>query len=149
MTRVDRSRIDLVRLPDEFIEFVAERHLATLSTVRVDGSPHVVPVGFTFDVETLSVRVICSEGGQKVRNIEAGSRAVVTQVDGARWVSLEGSAAILRDPTDVAHAASRYANRYQEPRVNPHRIAIRIDVDRILGSASMRPVNLPSNSGEA
>ena len=29
-------------------EFLSERHLATLVTLRADGSPHSVPVGFTF-----------------------------------------------------------------------------------------------------
>ncbi|CAN5181174.1 hypothetical protein BH24ACT1_BH24ACT1_05600 [soil metagenome] len=29
--------------------FLGESHLATLTTLRADGTPHVVPVGFTFD----------------------------------------------------------------------------------------------------
>ena len=33
--------------------FLAERHLATFTTLRRDGSPHVVPVGFTWDAQTL------------------------------------------------------------------------------------------------
>ena len=36
-------------LTERELEFLAERHLATLTTLRADGSPHVVPVGFTFD----------------------------------------------------------------------------------------------------
>jgi predicted pyridoxine 5'-phosphate oxidase superfamily flavin-nucleotide-binding protein len=31
------------------LEFIRENHLATLTTLRADGSPHVVPVGFTFE----------------------------------------------------------------------------------------------------
>jgi hypothetical protein len=31
------------------VEFWTERHLCTLSTVRADGTVHVVPVGVTLD----------------------------------------------------------------------------------------------------
>ena len=34
-------------LPEEALTFLEERHLATLTTLRADGSPHVVAVGFT------------------------------------------------------------------------------------------------------
>ena len=34
-------------LSPALVEFVTERHLATLVTLRADGSPHAVPVGFT------------------------------------------------------------------------------------------------------
>ncbi|MSX15853.1 MAG: PPOX class F420-dependent enzyme, partial [Actinobacteria bacterium] len=40
------------------LEFIRENHLATLTTLRPDGSPHVVPVGFTFDADNNIVRVI-------------------------------------------------------------------------------------------
>ena len=125
-------------LPGDVVAFLAERHLGTLTTLRPDGSPHVVPVGFSFDPVTRAVRIICSEGGRKVRNIDAGSRAVVCQVDGARWVSLEGPAVVLRRPDEIDDAAERYGSRYQAPRVNPNRVAIRIDVDRILGNGGKR-----------
>ena len=45
-------------LTPEMIRFLRERHLATLTTLRPDGSPHVVPVGFTYDEEKQVVRVI-------------------------------------------------------------------------------------------
>ena len=53
--------------------FLAERHLATLTTLRADGSPHVVPVGFSYDVEDGLVRVITFAGSVKARNAVAGS----------------------------------------------------------------------------
>ncbi|HEY1118405.1 MAG TPA: pyridoxamine 5'-phosphate oxidase family protein, partial [Acidimicrobiales bacterium] len=41
----------MARTPDELTDadrtFLTERHLATLTTLRADGSPHVVAVGFT------------------------------------------------------------------------------------------------------
>ncbi len=46
------------------LEFLSERHLATLSTLRADGSPHVVPVGFSYDPTDRRVRIITFSGSQ-------------------------------------------------------------------------------------
>jgi PPOX class probable F420-dependent enzyme len=116
-------------------EFVRDRHLATLSTLLQDGSPHVVPVGFTVDGAT--VRIITSGPTQKVRNVRRDGRASVSQLDGARWLTLSGTARILDDPTDVADAVARYAVRYRQPRENPLRVVIAIEVTRAMGSSGM------------
>jgi PPOX class probable F420-dependent enzyme len=116
------------------LDFVTARHLATLTTLRPDGSPHVVPVGFTWDPEALVVRVITSGPSRKARNAAAGGRAVVCQVDGRHWLSLEGTARVLTDPESVADAERRYAARYRVPRENPERVVIEIAVDRVLGN---------------
>jgi PPOX class probable F420-dependent enzyme len=115
--------------------FLAERHLGTLSTLRTDGSLHVCAVGFTWDRDGCVVRVITGDGSQKVRNVERTGRAAVGQVDGGRWLSLEGPACVTREPGAIAEAVARYAARYQEPRVNPQRVAIEIQVERVLGRA--------------
>ena len=73
---------------------------ARLSTLRADGTLHVCAVGFTWDPERTVVRVITSDGSQKVRNVERSGRAAVGQVDGGRWLSLEGPARVTRDPDD-------------------------------------------------
>ena len=36
-------------ITDEMLAFLREYHLASLTTLRRDGSPHVVPVGFSYD----------------------------------------------------------------------------------------------------
>ena len=116
------------------LEFVTVRHLATLTTLRPDGSPHVVPVGFTWDPEALVARVITSGTSRKARNAAAGTRAVLCQVDGRHWLSLEGTARVLDDRPSVADAVQRYAARYRVPRENPERVVIEIAVDRVLGN---------------
>jgi PPOX class probable F420-dependent enzyme len=119
------------------LAFLAERHLATLTTLRPDGSPHVVAVGSTFDAGARLVRVITFAPSRKARNLAAapGSRAVVCQVDGARWLSLEGTAVVSDDPARVADAVRRYAERYRQPADRPDRVVIELTVDRILGRA--------------
>lgn len=114
--------------------FLSERHLATLTTLRPDGTPHVVAVGFTWDEEAGLVRVITNGTSRKVAHVRAGSpRAVVAQVDGRRWLSLEGVPTVSDDAARVAEAVRRYALRYRQPSENPARVVIEIAVNRVLG----------------
>ena len=127
---------DLTDLGAGPLAFLTERHLATLTTLRADGSPHVVPVGVTFDPETLTARIITSGGSAKARHVRTGQqRVAVCQVEGRRWLTLEGTAVVHEDAASVADAVERYARRYRQPRVNPARVVIEISVDRILGTA--------------
>lgn len=122
-------------LDDSVLAFLAERHLASLTTLRPDATPHVVPVGFTYDATTRIARVITGRRSVKARNVAAGSRAVLCQIDGRRWLALEGEARVRADAGAVEEAVRRYAQRYRPPRPNPERVAIEITVDRILGGA--------------
>lgn len=125
--------------PDEpYLAFWRERHLCTLTTLRPDGSPHVVPVGVTYDAGARLARVITSGTSAKARHVRAagpeGARVAVCQVDGRRWATLEGRARVRAEPERVAEAERRYAERYERaPRLNPARVVIEIEVDRALG----------------
>ncbi len=120
---------------DAVMGFLAERHLATLTTLRADGSPHVVAVGFTYSPDEQLVRVISFASSVKARNAARGGRAAVCQVDGGRWLTLEGTARVTSGAADVATAVEMYAGRYREPGARDDRVAIEIAVDRILGRA--------------
>jgi PPOX class probable F420-dependent enzyme len=128
--------LDPTALPPTALEFLHERHLATLTTLRPDGSPHVVPVGFTWDDDAGLARVITGGGSRKARNLDGGGRAAVCQVDGWRWLTLEGHARVVRLPEAVTDAERRYAERYRTPRENPTRVVLEIAVDRALGLLS-------------
>lgn len=123
------------RLPPEVTTFLTERHLATLTTLRADGTPHVVAVGFTWDVEAGLVRVITWAGSRKARDVaERGtSPAAVCQVDGGRWLTMEGVATVTAEAAAVAEAVRRYAERYREPKVRDDRVVIEIAVTKVMG----------------
>jgi PPOX class probable F420-dependent enzyme len=123
-------------LTDDGLRFLADRHLAILSTPSRTGGIHSVAVGFSF--EDGIARVITSGDTQKVRNVERGLLATVAQVDGARWISLSGPAVVERDAESVERAVELYSRRYRTPGVNPKRVVIRIDVDTILASRGLR-----------
>jgi PPOX class probable F420-dependent enzyme len=130
---------DPAALPDEVLAFLAERHLATLTTLGPGSRPHVVAVGFTFDPGDGLVRVITGAASQKAANARRGGRAAVGQVDGGRWLSLEGPVTVSADPGRVAKAVDAYTARYRPPRENPARVAIEISVERVLGRVSPGP----------
>lgn len=127
-----------VALTAEGLAFVQERHLATFTSVRGDGRPHVTPVGFTWEPERGMARVITSGTSRKARNVAAGRPVVLCQVDGRRWLALEGGARVATDPRDVAEAVTRYTTRYRVPRENPARVAIEIQVTHVFGSPQLR-----------
>ncbi len=114
-------------------------HLGTLTTLRRDGSPHVVAVGFSYDADARVARVITWATSQKALNAERmqaeGRRAAVCQVDGGRWLSLEGPVRLVSDTEGVKPGVEGYAARYREPKQRDDRVVIEIDVDRILGRA--------------
>ncbi|MFI6324380.1 pyridoxamine 5'-phosphate oxidase family protein [Nonomuraea sp. NPDC050556] len=114
--------------------FLAEPRVATLTTLRADGSPHVVAVRFTWDQGSGLARVLTVAGSRKARNLVAvpGGRAALCQVDGFRWVTLEGPANVHGDQERVERAARHYTERYSGPPPNPaERVVIEIAVDRI------------------
>ncbi|TRW78985.1 F420-dependent biliverdin reductase [Mycolicibacterium sp. 018/SC-01/001] len=125
------------RLTSDAIAFLTERHLAMLTTLRADQSPHVVAVGFTFDPATHIARVITTGGSQKAVNADQRGVAVLSQVDGARWLSLEGTSTVHTEEDKVRDAERRYAQRYRTPRPNPKRVVIEVRVERVLGSSGL------------
>ena len=124
---------DPAALPEAVLAFLAERHVAMLTTLEPDGRPHVVAVGFTFDPADGLVRIITGSRTRKAANARRGGRAAVGQVDGGRWLSLEGPVAVSDDPERVAAAVAAYTARYRPPRHNPTRVVIEITVERVLG----------------
>lgn len=137
---VPRRRVLLT--PEQRV-FVMERHLATLTTLRPDGTPHVVPVAYTWDVDEGLARVTTPRASVKVRNVEraraAGrpARAALCQVDGGRWLTFEGAAYVSDDPDEVADAVRRHAVRYPPLEAEEDRVLLVLTVDRVLGSDYM------------
>ena len=91
-------------LPARVAAFLAEPRLCTLTTLRPDGSPHVTPVRFTWDPASGLARVLTVASARKARNVahSPGGRVAVCQVEGFRWITLEGGATVSDDAARVA-----------------------------------------------
>ena len=129
----------------QLADFWREYRFATLTTLRPDGTPHVVPVSVTYEPEAPAplgtARVVTRRGSRKARNIaaagEEGMRVALCQVDRGRWSTLEGRARIREDAASIADAERRYEERYgRRPAPSPERVLIEITVERTLGSGS-------------
>ena len=129
--------LDPFDLPNEMLDFLRERHLASLTIVKADHTPHVTPVGVTYDQDLGLARVITWADSWKAKHVDSlGSAAVaVCTVDGGRWVTLSGTATVTGDPDRVAIAVERYAQRYRQPKERDDRVVIEIQVARIIGNA--------------
>ncbi len=130
----------MVTLSPAQLAFVTERHLATFSTVRSTGVPHVVPVAFTWDAARGRARITTRSTSVKARRVARGGPhgepipAALCQADGRRWMTLEGTVTVSADPADVAEAVERYAERYRVLGEQPLRVVLHVQVERVLGS---------------
>jgi PPOX class probable F420-dependent enzyme len=114
--------------------FWRERHLCTVTTLRADGSPHVVPMGIVVDVDAQVAWGITSRTSRKVVHLRSDPTIAVCQVDGRRWSTIEGRGEVREGHDDVAEAVRRYAERYRPPRPNPDRVAVRIELTSVIGN---------------
>ncbi|MDT9696818.1 PPOX class F420-dependent oxidoreductase [Streptomyces sp. P17] len=132
----------------EWREFVSHgTRTAKLSTVRVDGSPHVAPIWFLLDGD----EVVFNTGSTSVkgRNIARDGRVALC-VDDDRppfdFVVLQGKAQISQDPEQLRHWAARIGARYMgEERAEefgarngvPGELLVRVAIEKVLAHKSV------------
>ncbi|MFD7260305.1 pyridoxamine 5'-phosphate oxidase family protein [Streptomyces sp. NPDC059874] len=130
---MSRASVDLASAARAFL---TRPHPATFTTLRPDGTPHVTPVRFTYDATTGLARVTTRAGARKARNVDAAgpaARVALCQVDGFRWITLEGPATVTDEPSRLAEAVRRYTVRYRAaPPTPPDLAVVEIAVDRVL-----------------
>ena len=128
--------------PAKLWEFYQEFHINTLTTLRPDGRPHVVPVGVMLDPVQQCAWIITRDGSRKVANIrewtladERGARVAACQVAGPRWSTIEGWGTVRNDEESVSRAVELYSERYERG-VQPDssRVAVRIEVEQFMHS---------------
>jgi len=100
--------------PEECRAFlVAQARTGKLATIRADGSPHVVPVWFDLDGETIVFTT--GETVVKARNIRRDARVSLC-VDDERppfsYVRVDGTATLSNTMADLLYWATRIAGRY-------------------------------------
>lgn len=98
---------------DERRTFLSEgRRTAKLASLRADGSPHVVPVGFVLDGDDWVF--MTSADSVKGRNVRRDPRVglCVDQVDPHAFVTVSGTVTISEEPTSLLHWATVIGNRY-------------------------------------
>jgi pyridoxamine 5'-phosphate oxidase family protein len=120
---------------------LTEGRLGRLATVGADGTPHVVPVGLSYDreLDAIDVRGRALEGTKKYRDVERTGRAAIVIDDLAstepwrpRGVEFRGRAEAIGGPRPVI-------------RIHPDRIVSwGIESDE-LGARHSRAARLPDS----
>ncbi|MEB3368435.1 PPOX class F420-dependent oxidoreductase [Saccharopolyspora mangrovi] len=100
---------------DEIVEFIDERRVVILASVKSDGRPHLVPMWFVPDGTTIEV---WSYGtSQKTVNLRRDPRATLLLETGTdygelRGVSLECDVEVLEGPEEIERLGLALAVRY-------------------------------------
>ena len=123
---------------------VEESRYGYLSTAARDGRPHVVPVVFVVDGETVYFAVDSKPKRttdlKRLRNIAANPSVALLvdhhEEDWSRlwWVRVDGSARLLDGGADAEHALDLLVEKY--PQYSHHRPpgpVVAIDIQRISG----------------
>lgn len=99
---------------DEYREFLLRgTKTGKLATVRRDGRPHVVPIWYDLDGDTL----LFTTGGEslKYKNMKRDPRVSLTvddQTPPYSYVMIEGTVSFSEDPEELLHWATRIGGRY-------------------------------------
>jgi PPOX class probable F420-dependent enzyme len=100
--------------PDALAAFLARPLIATLVTLRADGSPTAVPVWFEWD--GTAARLFTGKDSGKVTRIAADPRVAlsiaVPATESEAWVAIDGTATIEATDLDLVR---RLAYRYYGP----------------------------------
>ncbi|MFJ4970126.1 PPOX class F420-dependent oxidoreductase [Streptomyces sp. NPDC088755] len=133
---------------EEWRAFLSEgTRTAKVSTVRADGSPHIAPVWFLLDGDSL----VFNTGRKSVkgRNLERDGRVSLC-VDDDRppyaFAVVQGWAELSEDPEELLRWATRIAGRYVGPEAAeefgrrngvPGELVVRVRIDKVTALADM------------
>ena len=98
---------------DDRCAFLSDgRRTAKLATLRADGSPHVVPVGFVLDGDEWVF--MTSADSVKGRNLRRDPRVglCVDEIDPHAFVTVTGTASLSEEPEALLHWATALGCRY-------------------------------------
>ncbi len=124
-----------------------EARVGRLATADAKGRPHVVPITFAVDADTLYFAVDAkpkrSTDLKRLRNI-AANPAVSVLVDHYEddwerlwWVRVDGAARVVADPAQADSALALLAAKYEQYRgTPPPGPVVRIDIGRMSGWSS-------------
>ena len=128
----------LAQLAENVRAFLADVHLAVITTINRDGSPH--QTALWYELRGDSIVMNTGTASKKVRNLHRDPRASVcmTSLNPARHVTIEGIATFDEDHVleDLTSLASRYAGNEAGPTIAaniakiPH-VTLILSIDKI------------------
>src|SRR5579871_1616653 len=93
--------------------FLEERRYAVIATINETGMPHLTPIWYELQGETLLMNT--ASGRLKQRNLRRDPRVSICVVDEERYVTLYGRAVLIDDQVEAQADDMRLAVRYDGP----------------------------------
>ena len=123
---------------------VSPARVAHLATADADGRPHIVPICFALDEQTLYFAVDAKPKRttdlKRLRNIASNPRVSILvdhyedDWDRLWWVRLDGSARIVTDDAELEQALQLLAQRYAQYRATrPSGPLVAVSIERTTG----------------
>jgi PPOX class probable F420-dependent enzyme len=109
------ARKDISMTAEEVTTFLNETSILQVATIGKDGSPHLAPMWFVMEGDTVVFRSFTRS--QKIVNLQRDPRLTVLAEDGdayaeLRGVMIKGEARLIEDPSYVLAVYGRLAGRY-------------------------------------
>ena len=123
---------------------ILEARVARLATIDAEGRPHIVPISFALDGDTMFFAVDAkpkrTTNLKRLRNI-ATNPAVAVLVDHYEddwsrlwWVRVDGTARIVGEAVEAARAIGLLADRYEQYlQARPGGPVVAISIERMSG----------------
>ena len=122
--------------------------MARLATVDADGRPHLVPICFVLDADTLYSAVDSkpkrTAALKRLENVRANPRVAVLldhyEDDWSHlwWVRLDGRARVVEDARERARALALLGEKYEQYRAAPPGgPVLAVEIERLSGWASV------------
>jgi PPOX class probable F420-dependent enzyme len=124
----------MAKLTEGQADLFKGKNLATVATIRRDGSPHLTPVWIDWDGEDVLFNT--AEGRAKPRHIRRNPVVGVEVIDGHdpyRWVSVTGPAEIVEEGAveHIQELSRRYTGRDFDLRADQKRLIVRVKPERV------------------
>lgn len=124
----------MATLTEEQTRLFKDKNLATVATLRRDGSAQLTPVWIDWDGENVVFNT--AEGRAKPRNIRRRpvvSVQVIDHDDPYRWISVTGPAEIVEDGAEehINELSHRYLGRDYSYVPGEKRLIVRIKPERV------------------
>jgi PPOX class probable F420-dependent enzyme len=119
-------------LPADVRAFLEEPHHAVMATINPAGTPQLTVMWYALHPTEDLVLLNSSRGLLKVKNLTNDPRMALCVEDGARYVTLEGTAELVADGGAQEREVNEHiAPRYIGPRLGSRRWALIKGADRI------------------
>jgi PPOX class probable F420-dependent enzyme len=124
----------MAKLTEGQADLFKGKNLATVATIRRDGSPHLTPVWIDWDGQDVLFNT--AEGRAKPRHIRSNPVVGVEVIDGHdpyRWVSVTGPAEIVEEGAveHIQELSRRYTGRDFNLRADQKRLIVRVKPERV------------------